>query len=212
MTRLLHPLFALLASATDPKLRQMVEYLQEENRVLRSKLPNRITVTPQERARLIKLGKALGGALKAIITIVSPRTFARGATGTTTPKAKPPGPRQGGRPRTAEGIRKLVIPIAADNGWGSLRVAGELREFGVHNVSCSTVVNILRQANLDPGPKRGEGTWSEFLRRHAATLWASDFICGADTHRRGRCRSLTLALLRPPRQPEGHRFLAHGQP
>jgi putative transposase len=38
------------------------------------------------------------------------------------------------------------------------------------------VVNILRQNGLDPGPKRGEGTWDEFVKRHAQTLWACDFF------------------------------------
>ena len=38
------------------------------------------------------------------------------------------------------------------------------------------MVNILRGASIDPGPKRGEGTWSEFVRRHTATLWAADFV------------------------------------
>jgi putative transposase len=175
MTRLLQPLFALLASTTDSNLRQVVEYLQEENRILRSKFPKRITVTPQERARLVKLGAALGGALKAIITIVSPRTFARWVAGTAA-KARPAAPRRGGRPPTAEDIRNLVIRIANENGWGSLRVAGELHKLGIRNVSRSTVVNILRGAGLDPGPKRGAGTWSEFIKRHAATLWASDFV------------------------------------
>jgi putative transposase len=51
-----------------------------------------------------------------------------------------------------------------------------LRKLGIPNVSRSTVANILRTAGFDPGPKRGEGTWSAFLARHAATLWASDFI------------------------------------
>ena len=54
----------------------MVEYLKTENRILRSKLPKRIEVTPAERARLIKLGVRLGSAIKQVITIVHPRTFA----------------------------------------------------------------------------------------------------------------------------------------
>src|SRR5436190_1180911 len=73
--RLLHPLFALLGASTDAQLARMIEYLKAENRVLRDKLPKRITVTAQERGR-----------------------------------------------------------------------------------------------------KRGEGTWYDFLTRHAATLWAADFL------------------------------------
>ncbi|WP_439630342.1 integrase core domain-containing protein [Gemmata sp.] len=36
--------------------------------------------------------------------------------------------------------------------------------------------NILKEAGLDPGPKRGAGMWEAAGRRHAATLWASDFL------------------------------------
>ncbi len=176
MTRLLQPLFALLTVSTDQKLRLMVEYLKEENAILRAKLPTRITVTPRERARLVKLGTALGGVLKDLITIVSPRTFARWLAGSGTAGAKSVAARKSGRPRTAEEIRALVIRIASETGWGSLRLHGELRKLGIHNISRSTVVNILREANIDPGPKRGEGTWSDFVKRHAATLWAADFL------------------------------------
>ncbi|MBA4192722.1 MAG: integrase, partial [Planctomycetaceae bacterium] len=53
---------------------------------------------------------------------------------------------------------------------------GELKKLGVRSVSRTTVVNILKEAGLDPGPKRGKGTWDEFVRRHASTLWACDFL------------------------------------
>jgi putative transposase len=47
----------------------------------------------------------------------------------------------------------------------------------VGRVSRSTVVNILRHNGLDPGPQRGEGTWDEFIKRHASTLlWACGFF------------------------------------
>ena len=39
-----------------------------------------------------------------------------------------------------------------------------------------TVHKILIEAGFDPGPPRGEGTWDEFLKIHAKTLWASDFL------------------------------------
>jgi hypothetical protein len=47
--RLLQPLFAIFASVTDSQLAQMVEYLKAKNRILRSKLPKCVTVTPRER-------------------------------------------------------------------------------------------------------------------------------------------------------------------
>jgi putative transposase len=81
MPRLLRALCVFLASATDRELARMVEYPKEVNRILRSKLPERITVTPRERARLVKLGRAVGSAIRELVTIVSPRTFARWVAG-----------------------------------------------------------------------------------------------------------------------------------
>ena len=135
MLRLQQPLFAILAGATDPQLRQMVEYLKAENRILRDKLPARLTVTPSERTRLVKLGTALGTGLKDLITIVSPRTFARWAAGTDGTGAKTAPARKSGRPRTPDQIRELVLKIAGANAWGSMRVFGELKKLGVRNVT-----------------------------------------------------------------------------
>jgi putative transposase len=52
---------------------------------------------------------------------------------------------------------------------------GELRKLGI-TVARSTIVNILREAGLDPNPQRGRATWSDFVKRHAQTLWACDFL------------------------------------
>lgn len=67
----------VLARATESELARYVEYLKAENRILRHKLPNRVICTPAERQRLVKLGKQLGSAIKDLITIVTPRSFAR---------------------------------------------------------------------------------------------------------------------------------------
>jgi putative transposase len=77
MTRFLQPLWLLLTTSSDSKLREVVEYLREENKILRSKLPKQVTVTARERARLLKLGRALGGAIRQFVTIVSYRTSCR---------------------------------------------------------------------------------------------------------------------------------------
>jgi citrate lyase synthetase len=68
MLRLFQPLFALFATSDDNKLRQMVEYLREENRILRSKLPTTLTLTSREKQRLIKLGSAVGSAIRLLGT------------------------------------------------------------------------------------------------------------------------------------------------
>src|SRR5690606_41778729 len=35
---------------------------------------------------------------------------------------------------------------------------------------------ILKENKIDPGPQRGKGTWDEFLKIHADTLWQCDFV------------------------------------
>ena len=167
MKKLIHPLLMLIAQATEKELVLYIEYLKAENRILRSKLPKRVTVTPAERARLVKLGVRLGSAIKEVITIVHPRTFARWVSQDSL-AAKP---RRRGRPRKPEEIRQLIIQMAKDTGWGYKRILGELKKLRIHNISRSTISRILKENGFDPGPKRGDGTWHDFVRRHIKTLW-----------------------------------------
>jgi putative transposase len=176
MKPLYHSFLRMLATATDKALARYIQFLKAENQTLRAKLPNRILVTAEERRRLLKFGKPLGPAIQNLITIVSPRTFARWVSGETNAKGKPKTEPRRGRPRTEEGIRDLILLIARQTGWGYTRILGELKKLGVRSIARSTVVNILRQNGLDPGPKRGEGTWDEFVARHVQTLWACDFF------------------------------------
>ncbi len=44
MKPILHPIFALWASATREELARQIAYLKEENRILRARLPQRLTV------------------------------------------------------------------------------------------------------------------------------------------------------------------------
>jgi putative transposase len=81
-----------------------------------------------------------------------------------------------GRRRTPEQIYQLVLRLARENQWGYTRILGELKKLGIHSISRNTVKRILKEAGLDPGPKRGEGTWDEFLSRHAKTLVQCDFL------------------------------------
>lgn len=174
MSKFLHSLFVLLATATDRELAQAVQYLREENRILRAKLPKRIVVTPRERRRLLRYGRPIGSAIKNLISIVSPRTFLRWLHAER--EAKGHASKGSGRPRTMVDVEQLILKLARETGWGSLRILGELRRLGVYSSSRSTVGNILRRNGIEPAPERGPGTWSEFVQRHAQTLWACDFL------------------------------------
>ncbi len=82
---------------------------------------------------------------------------------------------KGGRPRIQQDIREIIIRLAKENGWGYERIRGELHKLHLR-VSRSTIVNILKENGFDPGPNRSEGTWLEFLKREAVTLYACDFF------------------------------------
>ena len=172
MKRFVHPLLLLLARATEKELVEMVEYLKAENRMLRSRLPKRIEATPAERAKLLKLGVRLGSKLKEVITIVHPRTFARWLSESESGKK----PRKRGRPRKPEQIRQLILDMAKATGWGYRRILGEPKKLRIFNISLATVRRILQENGFDPGPKRGRGTWHEFVERHFKTIWATDFF------------------------------------
>jgi putative transposase len=172
MKRFVHPLLLLLARATEKELVQMVEYLKAENRILRSKLPKRIEVTPAERAKLSELGVRLGSRIKDLITIVHPRTFARWLSEAKCGIKS----RKRGRPRKPEQIRQLIIEMAKNTGWGYKRILGELKKLRIYSMSRATISRTLQEHGFEPGPKRGRGTWHEFIQRHIKTVWATDFL------------------------------------
>jgi len=39
---------------------------------------------------------------------------------------------------------------------------------------------------IDPGPVRGKGTWDEFIKIHASTMWVCDFFSKRAWTHRGR--------------------------
>jgi transposase len=81
-----------------------------------------------------------------------------------------------GRPAIRRNIRALVLRLARENPhWGYRRIHGELAGLGV-KVAASTVWEILKNAGIDPAPRRTRPGWSQFLRSQAEAILACDFF------------------------------------
>jgi len=112
-------LLLLVAGATQAELVRQIRYLKVESETLRSKLPARIMVTPQERKRLLKFGAKLGKAIRQLMTIVTPDTFLRWICEDRRATKREANPAKRGRPCTREQLRRLELRIAQENEWGS---------------------------------------------------------------------------------------------
>jgi putative transposase len=84
--------------------------------------------------------------------------------------------RRPGRPPIGGEVHELILRLARENSnWGYVRIVGELRKLGIH-VSATLVRNVLRTAGIAPAPRRGQLDWRAFLRQHASTRLACDFL------------------------------------
>jgi putative transposase len=190
--KIFHPLLALIASASNNELAKYVEFLKEENRILRARVPGQIHTKPDERSRLLKLGKALGQAIEELITLVAPSTFYRWCREEHSGKRKK-NPK-GGQRKPRE-IRELVLEIARTTNFGYTRIIGELRKLGIKGISRQTVRNILKEEGIKPGPDKTSDCWDNFVKRHAETLWATDFFSIKTVTTRGLREMYLLVFL-----------------
>ncbi len=113
--------------------KDVIEYLQEENRALREQLGGkRLRFSDRQRRRLAVKAKAIGRKrLFEIGTLVTPDTLLRWHRELIAKKYDGSKNRRPGRPRTRADIEELVVLMARDNPrWGYARIRGALHNLG----------------------------------------------------------------------------------
>ncbi len=176
---------------------QAIDYLREENKVLREQLGGRrLRFTDDQRRRLAAKAKGLGRrALASIATIVTPETLFSWHRKLIARKYDGTASRGPGRPRTASEIESLIVQMATENrDWGYTRIIGALSNLG-YNLARGTVANILKRNGIEPAPERSrKTTWKEFLTQHWDLIVAADFFTdrGLDSQRAAAVHGVVL--------------------
>jgi hypothetical protein len=203
MSSLLQPLQLLLmmfAGWVNRHQLDVIDYLQEENRVLKERLGGRrIHFTDAERRRLARKAHALGRkVLNELETLVTPDTLLRWHRQLVASKWNYTQRRGPGRPRVMKTIVDLILRMAQENpSWGYTRIRGARANLG-HQVGRGTIANVLGEHGIQPAPERDRhARWSTFIKAHWECLTATDFL-SAEVHTiKGLVTGLENQLLRP---------------
>ena len=151
-----------------------IDYLREENRVLREQLGGRrLRLNDDQRRRLAAKAKGVGrNFLVEVATIVTPETLMAWHRRLIARKYDGTARRGPGRPRSAKELEQLVTGMATENrDWGYRRIQGALSNIG-YEVARSTIADILARHGIEPAPDRKQRTtWKEeFLTQHWARI------------------------------------------
>src|SRR6059036_801240 len=122
-----------IAGWMNQRQHQVIDYLVEENRVLREQIGNRrMRFTDSQRCRLAARAKKLSRKVLAqVATIVTPQTLLAWHRRLIAKKYGGSANRTPGRPKTLAEISKLVVRMAEENRtWGYRRIQGAIANLG----------------------------------------------------------------------------------
>src|SRR5215469_4851698 len=158
---------------------EWIDYLREENRVLREQIgQRRLRFNDDQRRRLAAKAKGLGSKLlREVATIVTPETLLAWHHRLIAQKYDGSGKRGYGRPRKSAEIEDLVVRMPKENrSWGYRRIQGALSNLG-HEVGRGTIAEMLARHGIEPAPERErKTTWKEFLAQHWDLIVSADFF------------------------------------
>jgi putative transposase len=195
-------MMAAFSCLFDEQARQVVDYLREENRVLREQLRDKygcrqVRLSDSQRRRLATKGVAVGRRLLDDVTdLFSPDTILRWYRQLIAKKYDGSPNRKGGRPKVSQEIIDMVLRFAReDPHWGFGRIRNYMVYLG-YSVGRSTVKRILEDHGICPEPERNnKGTWNEFIRSHLHVLAATDLFSVELLTPRGLIRCFVLFVI-----------------
>lgn len=123
----------VLAGWMNQRQQNVIEYLREENRVLREQVGGRrLRFNDDQRRRLAVRAKGLGRKLlMEIATLVTPTTLLGWHRKLIAQKYDGSARRKPGRPFTKKDVAALVVRMTEENrDWGYRRIQGSLSQFG----------------------------------------------------------------------------------
>ena len=167
-------LLLVLAGWVNRQQQDVIDYQQEENRVLRAGLRGkRLSLSDDDRRRLAVKAQALGReALAHIASVATPATLLRWYRHLIAAKYDGSKNRSPGRPPTAKDIRELIVRVARENPtWGYTRLRGALKNLG-HELGRNTIKRLLADHGIAPAPERGRSmSWSTFIKARSLHTW-----------------------------------------
>ena len=127
---------AYVTGEIEESLLLRIEYLVEENRILRGQIEKRILLTDAERRTLAEKAVALGKLMADTVSIVRPETILKWHRRLVAKKFDGSKHRQRyGRPPISPEVEGLVVTMARDNpSWGYDRIVGAMKNLG-HTIS-----------------------------------------------------------------------------
>ncbi|MEW6252874.1 MAG: hypothetical protein AB1716_19730 [Planctomycetota bacterium] len=109
MLRWFYVLAHLLVEAGAARRDARIRFLKAQVEILRRKLGgNRVIPNPDDRARLLAIGRELNHNVADVIGIVTPQTYCRWVEELRTGRK----PKRVGRPRIVRNLRELVVRLA----------------------------------------------------------------------------------------------------
>lgn len=161
-TLLLQFLTLTVAGWISRRQQDVIEYLQEENRILREHVGDRrlqFTDT-QRRSLATKARKLSRKTLAGMNPIVTPDTLYRWYRSLVARKYDGSKARKAGRPRMERSIEQLVVRMARENpSWGYTRIRGALRNLG-HDVGRNTIKRMPAANDIEPTSIRRKALFS----------------------------------------------------